>query len=310
MNKFRIWLMTALVPVFILTGCADPELQPIITFDQAGKGAYVRLISQSDALINLFDVAGSSYTYSVEFVDLEKGALVSQYILDLAYEDNNADNGDASTLVSDWKVWNAGDFETNADGFKGLSNITISGPEAISGAGTTEADVRAGDNFKVIGRLVMQDGSVHNFSNSSSSVNGAAFRGHFNFTLPAGCPSDLTGSYAYASSDIWCNGGTATGSVDIIALGGGEYTFSDWAFGGYVVCYGGGNAGNPQLTFNDVCAEVSPNKVVDSFGDTWTYPTWDITGNAWTIGWENTYGESGVGVVSSNGAEWGLTAVN
>jgi len=292
--------------VLIFASCADEELSPVITFDKAGKGAYPRLIEETDKLINLFDVAGSSYTYSIEFIDNQNGELVSEYILDMTYEDNNPDNGNLTKTV-EYARFTQSDFEDLPDSeFLGLTNITITGPDAIAAAGTTEEDVLAGDEFQFVGRVVLEDGSVFASANSSATIVGSAFRGHFDFTMPAGCPSDLTGTYEFTTTDIWCDdGATATGTVDIVDQGAGVYKFSDWAFGSYGTCYGGGTAGG-DLTFAEVCAEVSFTGFTDSFGDTWTFES-SIDGADWTIIWENTYGESGTSVITHPDGEWPFT---
>ena len=52
--------------MLMMVSCADEDLKPIITFDDAIKGAYVRLVDQSDRFFNLLeDVSQFSYTYSV-----------------------------------------------------------------------------------------------------------------------------------------------------------------------------------------------------------------------------------------------------
>ena len=145
----------------------------------------------------------------------------------------------------------------------------------------------------------MTDGRVFSAENSSPAITGAAFQGHFDFTLPANCPSDLTGTYDYTTTDVWCDGSMVTGTVDIVAQGGGVYNFSDWSFGAYGPCYGS-TANQPGITFDEVCAEVSFTGFTDSFGDTWTF-TSSIDGNDWTIGWENTYGESANSVITFPG---------
>ena len=300
MNRSKIFSVLGVMLMLLLANsCADEDLKPIITFDDAGKGAYPRRVSETDKLINLFDVAGSTYTYTIEFVDIEQGNLVAEYALELVYEDTDPDNGDNSTGPVPFRSWSAGDFETNADGFKGLSNISITGTEAIAAAGTTEAAVSPGDQFKFQGRVVLTDGSVFRSTNSSATVNGGAFRGHFDFTLAAGCPSDLTGTYDYATTDVWCDGSAVTGSVEILSQGGGVYNFKDWSFGAYGPCYGS-IADQPGITFTEVCSEVSFTSFVDSFGDTWTFDS-AIDGETWTINWDNTYGESAKSAVTFPG---------
>lgn len=307
MNK-KIFSLLALAGLALYaTSCADPELGPVVTFDTAGKGAYVRLVEEkTDKLINLLDLAASRYIYSVEFVDLEKGALVSEYRLDLTYIDNNPSNGSNGTGPVELRSYSASEFITTAGGFKGLTDITITPEDVFRAAGVDASSVKAGDQFRVDGVLTLQDGSTFAYTNSSAAVNGSAFKGHFRFVLPAGCPSDLAGTYSYVGSDFWCNGGTGTGSVNIISKGGGAYSFSDWSFGSYVSCYGGTNSNWGTLQFNDVCKEVAFTGRVDAFGDTWTF-THSFSGEEWTIEWVNTYGEAGKAVITKTGG-WGLTA--
>jgi len=298
MNKLKIFILSGVLGC-LLFSCADENLSPIITFDKAEKGAYIRLIQSGNSLVNLFDIPGSSFTYSVEFVDSEDGDLVAEYNLDLTYQ-----GADGSTVGPvRYKSFTPSDFTTTEAGLKGLENIVIPATEAISALGLSNDDIQPGDNFAFDGSIVLTTGAVFGAENSSATVRGAAFRGYFDFGLPAGCPSDLTGTYSYSTTDIVCPGfewdGTpATGTVDILAQGGGVYKFSDWAFGAYV-CYGGGTAGG-DLTFIDVCEEVSFTGFTDSFGDTWTFDS-SIDGEEWTIKWENTYGEAATAVITFPG---------
>ena len=300
MKKLLVFLFAGLM----VTSCADEDLGPIVTFDTASKGAYIKLIEEGSRLVNLFDVPGSVYTYSVEFVDFDQGNLVSEYNLDLTVVDNTPDNDNVSAGPIRLKSFSASEFGSTDRGFKGLSGISLSATELIAAAGISADQLGPNDVFRVNGSLTLQDGSVFAGSNSSAAVRGTAFAGHFDFDLTANCPSDLTGSYAYETTDAWCDGSSATGSVDIVAVGGGTYYFSDWSFGAYGPCYGA-VADQPGITFAEVCAEVSYTAVVDSYGDTWTF-TSSVDGDRWTINWENTYGESANSVViNPNG--WAFT---
>lgn len=304
MNKLKISTFIGALLV-ILSGCVDEDLAPIITFDSAGKGAYARFVSdQGSTLVNLLEAeSASSYTYTVEFVDLEQGNLVAEYVLELIYNDNDPDNGDNSSGPSVFKSFSPSDFTTNDKGLKEIT-VNVTAAEMTAAAGTTFDALSAGDEFTLDGRVVLQDGSQFGRENSSATVNGSAFRGFFDITFNCNCPSDLTGSYAATSTDIWCGAPDQTTTVTIDAQGGGVYKFSDWAFGSYA-CYGGGSAGG-DLTFTDVCTEVSFTGFIDSFGDTWTYNS-TINGNLWTIAWENTYGESATSVVEYPSGDWPIT---
>lgn len=305
MLKNKILMLFGAI-LILATSCKDENSAPIATFDSSTKGAYVRVVEQGNTLVNLLDVAGSSFTYTVEFVDLEQGALVSEYRLQMQFEDNHG--GGKSVGPIDFRSWSASDFETSPMGFKGLSNITITGPEVIAAAGLTEADLVAGDNFKMIGSVTTVDGAVYAAANSSASVNGAGFRGFFNFTMPAACPSDLTGTYATTSNsaDSWCgNGAVPDGTVEILAQGGGVYVFGDWSFGAYGPCYGA-VAAQTTLNFTEVCEIVSITGSVDSYGDTWTFDQ-EIDGAVWRIKWENTYGEAGETWITHPDGAWPFT---
>ncbi|MEL6945545.1 MAG: hypothetical protein AAFO82_23060 [Bacteroidota bacterium] len=293
MNKLKIFIFSGVLGC-LLFSCADDSLSPIITFDQAEKGAYIRLIESGDALVNLFEIPTSVFDYSVEFVDSEDGDLVAEYNLDLTYQ--GADGSSAGPVR--YKSFTPSEFTTTEAGLKGIS-VSIPAPEIISALGLKEEDIKPGDNFAFDGSLVLTTGAVFGAENSSATVRGTAFRGFFDFGMPAGCPSDLAQTVSYSTTDIWCGGDPVTGTVDIQPQGGGVYKFSDWAFGAYGPCYGGGTAGG-DLTFKDVCEEVSFTGFTDSFGDTWTFDS-SIDGEEWTIKWENTYGEAATSVLTFPG---------
>jgi hypothetical protein len=292
--KLNKLIIVSLAMVFLLASCADEDLSPIVTFDSAGKGAYPRLLEEGDKLVNLFDVSGSQYNYSVEFVDADQGNQVAEYVVDMTYEDNDPSNGDKSTGPVEFFKFTSEQFGTSTTGFKSMEGLSVAATEAMAAAGLTEDDLSPGDRFVFNGRVITESGQTFQGSNSSASVVGSSFRGHFDFTLPVGCPSDLSGTFAYSTTAVWCDGSaTVTGEVDLIDLGAGQYAFSDWSFGTYGLCYGSGAADARTLNFQDVCLKVSYTGFLDSFGDTWTFGN-DIDGETWTITWDNTYGESGV----------------
>ena len=299
-------LSIIVLSVLLAFGCADENLQPILTFDQAGKGAYIKRLSESAKLINVLNESttnASAYTYGVEFVDLENGNLVSEYRLDLIYRPVGA----ANRTVTAFRSYGQSDFTDSEAGFRSMPNIEITAPQIMQALNLTFADLTAGDQFTFKGYITLEDGSVFGFDNSSAPVRGSAFQAHFDFTLPAACPSDLAGTFAYESSAFWCNGGSGTGNVSIVARGGGVYRFSDWSFGGYAACYGGGTANSTTLKCTNVCTKVSFTGYTDSFGDVWTYVS-TIVGNDWTIEWSNTYGETGTAVIHyTGGADWPIT---
>ena len=303
-NKIKRALLLACT-MLIVFSCEDEDAAPILTFDAAGHGVYPRLLEETgDRLVNILtdaDFQASQYGYTIEFVDENGGKDVERYILILDYIDVNASN---SVTGIEFKSYTAADFSVNADGFMELANVSLAAPEVAASVGITFADLSPGDKFNFSGEVHMINGDVFASVNSSAAIEGPAFRGHFAFTLPAACPSDLTGTFNFSTvvgaGHPGCSGGeVVTGTVDIVAQGGGVYKFSDWAFGAYIVCYGGGGAGG-DLTFTEVCGEVSFTGFTDSFGDTWTYVS-SISGENWTIDWVNTYAEEAVSVITFPG---------
>jgi len=286
-NKFLMFLGAVLI---LATSCKDENLAPIATFDAAEKGAYPALIEETVRDINLFDIAGSSYNYTIEFVDLEKGNLVSEYALQLTYEDGDPSDGDNSAGPIEFKSWPASSFETNSNGFKGISNINITASEAMAAFGLS--DLGPGDIFRFTGRVTTTSGQSFMASNSSAAVNGAAFRGHFNFNLTAICPSALEGTYQAISTGIWC--GADDGYETTVTLskdGKTAYDVDDFSFGAYDPCYGAG-AGRPlgNLRLVDVCNKISVTGA-SQWGEVYTYSDMSVDGNSWKFTWVNDYGE-------------------
>ena len=311
MRKLNLGIFLGIL-LTLFAACKDEDLAPIATFDSAEKGAYVRLINQTNGNVNLFDIENSAIEYTVEFVDLEKGQLVSEYRLQVSYEDNNPENGDNSTGPVEFQTWTSADFTVNQNGFVGLESIKITAMEAISSLGLNATDILSSDRFRFSGSLTTTSGQTFTRENSSAAVNGASFRGFFDFSMNAFCPSNLEGTYQYqtAAASVTCarNGTIDTdlsGEITIIALGDGVYNMSDWSFGAYTACGGSETvADSPGLQFTETCQEIAFTGNVDRFGDTWSFVSF-VDGNEWTIQWENTFGEKGETVlINENG--WGI----
>ncbi|GAB5552296.1 MAG: hypothetical protein Sapg2KO_18870 [Saprospiraceae bacterium] len=305
MNKYKFGLVLVAM-LFFTFSCTDEDLAPIVTFDSAIKGAYPRLISETGGTINLFEPGNSAYTYTVEFVDLEQGNLVSEYNVTMTYEDNDDSNGDNSTGPISVLTLSQSDFTTNAAGFRESPAITFTAADAFAAAGVSAADVSTGDNFDFTASVTLTDGSIFGASNSSATVrNSGGFRGHFGFTMNAICPSDLGGTYSYVTTNIWCTDNDPpaelTGTVDIEEGSNGEYVFSDWSFGTYrMACYSATTSLASGLEFTEACTEVSFTDTRDADRNDWTFDT-SIDGEEWTINWSNTFGESATTVITFPG---------
>ena len=301
----NIKFLACALSIFFLASCADENLKPIITFDDSGKGAYPRLISEGDRDINLFDIANSAYTYSIEFVDLDGGNSVASYDLTVTFEDNNPDNGDNTAGPVALRSYSASEFTTNADGFKALDNITVSANDVMAAIGITEDLIGPGDIFKVAGSVTTTEGSVYGAGNSSPSVKGAAFRGHFDYNMAASCPTNLEGTYDVICTAAWQQADGAPSlpyntSVTFTLTSTG-YDITDFSFGAYHVGYGL-TAGLPlgSLRFLDVCEKVS---IVGAsqWGEVYTWTNFVVEGENMSFDWTNDYGEGGPATVIKPG---------
>lgn len=201
MKKLLILFISGLM---VMTSCKDDEKQPIITFDQAGKGAYPKLIELKQGEYDLKDIPGSKFAYEIEFVDLEQGDLVSSYNVLVTYIDNNPGNGDATTSQQLYNSFDASEFFENDRGFKGL-DVELPLTAVASSIGVNTADLIAGDVFAFSTEVILADGSKFTGANSSAAVRGSAFAGFFDFNANATCPmpdSQFSGNYTLSYEDV------------------------------------------------------------------------------------------------------------
>lgn len=292
--KSNVWVFIALLSF----SCENPDAEPVVTFESAIKGAYPRLISEGNTLMNLYALDTCEYVYSIEFSDAEHGALVDQYILMLEYD---TDDADKAYGPAEFRTFSSDDFLLNDDGYMGITDISLSSGDLLEAAGLEESDLNPWENFIITSKLILKDGSEYTSDNSSSTISSSAFRGHFDYSLPINCYSDLTGTFSY-SSEVWC-GKTYTGTVKIEAVSDWVYTFSDWSFGGYLSCnvYESGVSDSDKvasgLEFTETCGVIEFTTLEDSEGDVWEI-TSSIDGEEWTITYNNSaYGETGTAVI-------------
>lgn len=203
-NKYSIVSILAGF-LLVMSGCADDELEPVLTFDNVIKGAYVRLLNESPRELDLANLGSAQYVYDVDFVDLENGALVSQYAIEVQFIDNNPSNGDDSQGRQLLRTISSSEFSNSSKGFLGVTGITITLNELLTLFNLSADNLIANDRFRIWGTVTLQDGSSYGWSNSSAAVNGDAFQGHFRFDLTATCPLDdsqYVGDYTLSYVDV------------------------------------------------------------------------------------------------------------
>jgi len=186
MNKYIKTIVIAL-GAFMVTSCADPELSPIITFDKAGKGAYIRLVELKSGLFDNNSPETAALEFDAEFIDIENGALVNNYSINVQYIDANPDNGDNSVATTPYLSFGKSDFGTSVNGKVGMS-LSISLKDLTTKLGLNLDDILALDQFRFSSSITLDDGQVFSQANSSAAVTGDAFQGWFNFSGIVTCP--------------------------------------------------------------------------------------------------------------------------
>lgn len=169
-------------------------------------------------------------------------------------------------------------------------------------------DLAPGDKLSVTAEIKLKNGTLLKLINDDGTNNfssNIATSDLFKVvqTYNVSCPSALEGIYSVISSgsstdpDVKPNVSPISNypfTVEIKALGGGDYTFSD-AFGGlYILWYKDiyGITNNRTGTFSDICNSLS-GKFRDAFGsDVIVTGTVNPNGTL-SIQWENEYGDNG-----------------
>jgi len=182
-NKFYLF-----VGLILLAGCsADPALGPIITEKTAEVGAFPRTVELRASEFDLADVANSVYDHDIDFRSIDGGANVANYIVYVAFDDNDPSNGDLSTTPVQYQNYTQADFGDSGTGTKSLT-LTYAFTDVASATGVAIADISPGDRFRFTTELILDDGRVFTAANTESTIFGPAFRAFFDWDVNATCP--------------------------------------------------------------------------------------------------------------------------
>lgn len=210
MKKNIIYL---LLVVFAFSGCKDEDLKPIITFEDAGKGAFVRLVSlNQDLLIDPSKIATSGIDMEVDFVDVTGGETITDYDIFIRFIDNTPGNGENSRDEVQIRDFTSSDFTASANGNPGVA-VQIPAPEILQALNLTEDQVDATDRFSVRSEIIDEQGRVFSSTNSSPPIAnfGGAFNGAFDYNINVACPVGddfMVGTYTVTYEE---NGASAFG---------------------------------------------------------------------------------------------------
>jgi len=261
MKKLLILFISGLM---FMTSCKDESKAPIITFDQAGKGAYVKLLNVNEGVdgFNLSQFSSSAYDFDVEFVDEQQGDLVATYTIFVSYQPSPFSTT-APVAEKQYLSVDSGSFGESERGFKSY-NVRIGLADLASQMGLSESDLGGADAFNFRSEIVLTDGSVFKFENSSSAVNSSAFAGHFNFSVKLACPlsddkfvgdyllTHVSGEYPFG---LFTFNGTETSTVTLSKVTGTKRKFVyKWQNGVL-----GSDSPDVDFIFDIVCTIVVPD---------------------------------------------------
>ena len=189
-------LFSFLIGGLLFTSCADEELGPVLTFEKATIGSYVRLVELYTGEYDLENTGTTALDYEVDFVDINNGNEVAEYIVDAIFTDNTPGNGDNSKATTQYKIYT--DFAESRNGNQGV-RVTIALTEVLTLFGLSLDEVSAGDQFSFFGKVKTNDGLEYGSTNSTGTVRGNAFQGYFDYNGKLTCPQPddkFVGSYA------------------------------------------------------------------------------------------------------------------
>ncbi|MFK7806507.1 MAG: hypothetical protein AB8F74_01780 [Saprospiraceae bacterium] len=174
--------------LLMMPSCANEELGPVVTFEKATIGAYVRFVDQrGNAEFDLANVASSAFEYDVDFVSLDGGSRVAEYIVTAQFIDNTAFKGDDSKPRSVYKTVSSSAFTPSAKGNPGTT-VVVSFQELLGVFGLSEDQITASDQFALFGAVRTDDGAEYTSNNSTATIRGSAFQGFFDIPVNVTCP--------------------------------------------------------------------------------------------------------------------------
>lgn len=190
--------------VLLISACADEDLAPVVTQDTLLFGAFPRLIELRAGEFDLANLSTSAYDMEVDFVDNAEGRDVAEYRIYMQFQDNNPENGDASTDRTLFRTLTPGDFRPGPNGNLGV-DVTIPFTEAAQFVGVSLDDVMSGDRFRITSEVEKEDGRIFSNDNSTSAI-ANTFGGIFNFNITATCPlgnDEFVGDYVITYGEVY-----------------------------------------------------------------------------------------------------------
>lgn len=314
----------AIFAALSIAACTD-FVDPAIPYSDFDTGVYLRTLVFPASSFVFTDLETSTFSVTVEAVDIEDGGLVEEVEVFVARRRGQDVSPESRLMTVPASAFQPHSITLPnvhpASGSKyPAATIEATVPEMLQAMGMDVSDIEGGDFFEV--RLSLRDRNGRVFSNNNLSpdvAGGGFFRSPFFYRVPVVCVSNLGGTYDLSTAG-WC-GETYTGQVRFIPDAdeptqytiqvdlGGEFE-DDFSFGAYRACYGAGTAapgGASGLRLTDACNQIGFNSSPSSpWGDTFTLNAVTVDGPVLTLDFETSFPpEAGVATITrTDGTNW------
>jgi hypothetical protein len=173
--------LIALLGLFSV-GCESPLSQPRLDEFNLEQGGYMRTVTPFPVLANTFSVskanlAGTKLEAVLEAITPEKGARFATYDLNIRFVDATPANGTNSVAYKAFRSIPASAFAKDpATGYP-RATMTITGQEALTAVGLTNAQIAQGDRFEFQATMKLTNGKAFTAANTGVNITGGDFYG-------------------------------------------------------------------------------------------------------------------------------------
>lgn len=189
MRRYQLIIFTTLLALIVGTIACKKKTDQILSFDQLGRGSYIKVDSTISNEFNFSNIATSKVVWMISGIGEDIDKVVSY-----------ASPGNSSNK-SLWKKIK----ETPMTNNKGT--LSISGTELATALGLQPTDLKPGSQYTIFNEVVTKSGKIYNISNTSGDFEGAP---DYNMALRLGatitCPFDPTGfagNFIVISDNNW-----------------------------------------------------------------------------------------------------------
>jgi len=218
---------TFIIPLLAVLAISCSESDKVFDqiTDDVTRGAILRqlnTISNSVAINSATNEleAGEEYSVVLEYQDIEDGALLSQLLVYVGFQDNTDDDVDNSKAEVLAETIPASSFSPGDRGLPQL-NYAISAQDMQSAVGLNSDQIGfGGDRFTVRFQIELTDGRTFTDANNSGTITGSYYSSPFLNNVNVVCaPSVPTaGTWSVETTDLWGDGWNG-GALNIVIDG-------------------------------------------------------------------------------------------